>query len=163
MKIHECLSTNQSYTVESPLAVLSQPREKSSAYAVAKDSMIERETVQGVMMETGLKDWAVLVGKEGEIKALRMAIHLTMQVVYDVTDQESFNNVKQWLNEIDRYANENVNKLLVGNKSDLTAKKVVETATAKVRGFDPPCVYWMTKAGKGRVGRGRGGNWGHRP
>ena len=37
-------------------------------------------------------------------------------VVFDVTDQESFNNVKQWLNEIDRYANENVNKLLVGNK-----------------------------------------------
>ena len=33
--------------------------------------------------------------------------------MYDVTDQESFNNVKQWLNEIDRYANENVNKLLV--------------------------------------------------
>ena len=37
-------------------------------------------------------------------------------MVFDVTDQESFNNVKQWLNEIDRYANENVNKLLVGNK-----------------------------------------------
>ncbi len=52
-------------------------------------------------------------------------------VVYDVTDQESFNNVKQWLNEIDRYANENVNKLLVGNKSDLTAKKVVDYQTAK--------------------------------
>jgi GTPase SAR1 family protein len=53
-------------------------------------------------------------------------------VVYDVTDQDSFNNVKQWLNEIDRYANENVNKLLVGNKSDLTSKRVVEYATAKV-------------------------------
>ena len=53
-------------------------------------------------------------------------------MVYDVTDQESFNNVKQWLNEIDRYANENVNKLLVGNKSDLTAKKVVDYNTAKV-------------------------------
>jgi GTPase SAR1 family protein len=55
-----------------------------------------------------------------------------LQVVYDVTDQDSFNNVKQWLNEIDRYANENVNKLLVGNKSDLTAKKVVDYQTAKV-------------------------------
>lgn len=28
--------------------------------------------------------------------------------VYDVTDQESFNNVKQWMNEIDRYANDKV-------------------------------------------------------
>ncbi|KAF3789308.1 GTP-binding protein [Nymphaea thermarum] len=52
-------------------------------------------------------------------------------VVYDVTDQESFNNVKQWLNEIDRYASENVNKLLVGNKCDLTDKKVVPYETAK--------------------------------
>merc|ERR1712216_116729 len=52
-------------------------------------------------------------------------------VVYDVTDMDSFNNVKQWLNEIDRYASESVNKLLVGNKSDLTAKKQVDTQTAK--------------------------------
>mmetsp|Transcript_8550 Transcript_8550/g.17130 ORF Transcript_8550/g.17130 Transcript_8550/m.17130 type:complete len:205 (+) Transcript_8550:1438-2052(+) len=51
-------------------------------------------------------------------------------VVYDVTDAESFNNVKQWLHEIDRYACENVNKLLVGNKIDLVApdkKRVVTT------------------------------------
>jgi Ras-related protein Rab-1A len=53
-------------------------------------------------------------------------------VVYDCTDQESFNNVKQWLEEIDRYACDNVNKLLVGNKCDLTTKKVVDYTTAKV-------------------------------
>ena len=50
-----------------------------------------------------------------------------------MTDQESFNNVKQWLSEIDRYASENVNKLLVGNKCDLTSQKVVSTETAKVK------------------------------
>jgi len=53
-------------------------------------------------------------------------------IVYDVTDRESFNNVKQWLAEIDKYASsENVNKLLVGNKSDLASKKVVSYDEAK--------------------------------
>lgn len=51
--------------------------------------------------------------------------------MYDVTDSESFNNVKQWLAEIDRYASENVNKLLVGNKCDLVSKKAVNYETAK--------------------------------
>ena len=53
-------------------------------------------------------------------------------VVYDVTDTDSFDKVKQWLHEIDRCACENVNKLLVGNKRDLTTKKAVDYNTAKV-------------------------------
>ncbi|GAB4842429.1 WD40 repeat protein [Ancistrocladus abbreviatus] len=52
-------------------------------------------------------------------------------IVYDITDQESFDNVKQWLSEIDRYASDNVKKLLVGNKSDLTANRAVTYETAK--------------------------------
>jgi GTPase SAR1 family protein len=61
-------------------------------------------------------------------------IHLTIlfQIVYDVTDMESFNNVKQWLSEIDRYASDSVCKLLVGNKCDLVDSKVVDTEEAKV-------------------------------
>ena len=71
--------------------------------------------------------------------------------MYDVTDngiifpctiiswyrvlRDTFTDVKQWLREIDRYASEGVNKLLVGNKSDLTSKKVVEYSVAKVRPF----------------------------
>jgi len=52
-------------------------------------------------------------------------------IVYDVTDADSFNNVKQWLSEIDRYACEGVNKLLVGNKCDLVQKKAVDYDVAK--------------------------------
>lgn len=52
-------------------------------------------------------------------------------VVYDVTDKESFDHVKQWLNEIERYASVEVQKLLVGNKCDLVSKKDVQTETAQ--------------------------------
>eukprot|EP00605_Chrysophyceae_sp_TOSAG23-4_P000269 GSChrysophyteH1.ASY1.ANO1.311.1 assembled CDS len=55
---------------------------------------------------------------ELEDKVIKLQIWDTagQELVYDVTDSESFHNVKQWLHEIDRYASENVNKLLVGNK-----------------------------------------------
>lgn len=45
---------------------------------------------------------------------------------------ETFTNLKQWLEEIARYACDNVNKLLVGNKCDLHDKRAVEEAAAKV-------------------------------
>jgi len=52
-------------------------------------------------------------------------------VVYDVTDKDSFNNVKTWLKEISLYACANVNKLLVGNKCDLEDKRAVTFEEAK--------------------------------
>ncbi len=52
-------------------------------------------------------------------------------MVYDITDADTFSNVKQWLGEIDKYGSEGVNKLLVGNKSDCAGKRKVEYATAK--------------------------------
>merc|ERR1712227_216316 len=52
-------------------------------------------------------------------------------VVYDITDGDSFGNVKQWLEEIQRYACEGVNKLMVGNKCDLASKRKVEKKAAE--------------------------------
>jgi Ras-related protein Rab-1A len=40
-------------------------------------------------------------------------------VVYDVTDRASFEAIKGWMSEIEKYAQENVIRILVGNKSDL--------------------------------------------
>ncbi|KAN0015552.1 hypothetical protein ACTFIU_008288 [Dictyostelium citrinum] len=54
-----------------------------------------------------------------------------IMVVYDITDQGSFNNVRQWLGEVDRYACENVNKLIVANKIDLVEKRVIDSEVAK--------------------------------
>eukprot|EP00010_Vexillifera_abyssalis_P008060 CAMPEP_0201545392 /NCGR_PEP_ID=MMETSP0173_2-20130828/1926_1 /ASSEMBLY_ACC=CAM_ASM_000268 /TAXON_ID=218659 /ORGANISM="Vexillifera sp., Strain DIVA3 564/2" /LENGTH=207 /DNA_ID=CAMNT_0047953791 /DNA_START=81 /DNA_END=704 /DNA_ORIENTATION=- len=67
-------------------------------------------------------------------------------VVFDVTDQVSYNNVKQWLKEIERYACENVNKLLVGNKSDLEDKRQVAKETAQEFADDLQISYIETSA-----------------
>ena len=45
-------------------------------------------------------------------------------VVFAVDDQKSFENVKTWVTEIERYAGEGVVKLLVGNKCDLESRAV---------------------------------------
>ena len=39
-------------------------------------------------------------------------------IVYDVTDRETFDNVRTWISEIDKYSSAGVCKILVGNKCD---------------------------------------------
>ena len=46
-------------------------------------------------------------------------------VVYDITDRDSFENLNSWLIEIEKNANKNVYKLLIGNKCDLEEKRKV--------------------------------------
>ena len=45
--------------------------------------------------------------------------------MYDVTDRDTFDYVSQWMQEIEKFANDNVCKILVGNKIDLVEKRVV--------------------------------------
>jgi Ras-related protein Rab-1A len=52
-------------------------------------------------------------------------------IVYDITDLESFNNLKTWLIEIEKNASKNVYKILVGNKSDLADKRKVSYEQGK--------------------------------
>ena len=52
-------------------------------------------------------------------------------VIFDTTEEDSFENVKHWLSEIERYATDGVSKMLVGNKCDMTDARAVETATAQ--------------------------------
>ncbi|XP_008667972.1 ras-related protein RABE1c isoform X3 [Zea mays] len=49
-------------------------------------------------------------------------------LVYDVTDESSFDNIRNWIRNIEQHASDNVNKILVGNKVDMDAKRVVSTA-----------------------------------
>lgn len=46
-------------------------------------------------------------------------------IVYDVTDRETFDNVRTWINEIEKYSQSNVCKILVGNKCDMEDRRQV--------------------------------------
>ena len=48
-------------------------------------------------------------------------------LVYDVTRQESFNNIQRWLKEVREYADPDVVIMLVGNKTDLNYMRAVST------------------------------------
>jgi len=52
-------------------------------------------------------------------------------VVYDITDRDSFENLNSWLIEIEKNANKNVYKLLIGNKCDLEDKRKVSFQEGK--------------------------------
>ncbi|SGY92184.1 BQ5605_C038g11721 [Microbotryum silenes-dioicae] len=46
-------------------------------------------------------------------------------LVYDVTDERSFNNIRTWHSNVEQHASEGVNKILIGNKCDWSDKKVI--------------------------------------
>ena len=52
-------------------------------------------------------------------------------LVYDVTNRDSFEHISYWMQEVDRLASADVCRLIVGNKSDLSGKRVVSTEDGK--------------------------------
>jgi Ras-related protein Rab-8A len=49
-------------------------------------------------------------------------------LVYDVTDEKTFANIRNWIRNIEQHATESVNKMLIGNKCDMEDEKAVEAS-----------------------------------
>ena len=54
-----------------------------------------------------------------------------IMVVYDTTDKESFKSIDNWMNEVEKHASDNVSRILVGNKNDLTDHRQVTAEEGK--------------------------------
>eukprot|EP01134_Creolimax_fragrantissima_P004062 CFRG4062T1 len=48
-------------------------------------------------------------------------------LVYDVTCEKSFDNIRQWIKNIEAHASEDVEKMILGNKCDIEDKRAVAT------------------------------------
>ncbi|KAL9653077.1 hypothetical protein ABK040_006296 [Willaertia magna] len=54
-----------------------------------------------------------------------------IMVVFDLTNEESFKNIAKWLSQIKQHGLDNVSLVLVGNKSDLKSKRVIDKDRAE--------------------------------
>ena len=45
--------------------------------------------------------------------------------MYDITSRNSFNNIVNWMNEIETHAIDNITKIIVGTKTDLESERTV--------------------------------------
>ena len=52
-------------------------------------------------------------------------------MVYDTTNEVSFKNVRTWMRNIEQNSAEDVEKIIIGNKSDAEDSRVVSTSMGK--------------------------------
>ena len=72
-------------------------------------------------------------------------------LVYDVTDERSFNNIRNWIKNIEQHASEGVNKILIGNKCDILEKKVISEEQGKELAAEHGIKFMQTSA-KSNIG-----------
>ena len=70
-------------------------------------------------------------------------------IVYDVTEEKSFQDVTSWLEDCKKFTNKNINLILVGNKIDLKYDRVITTEQGKQLADDNGMSFYETSALKG--------------
>lgn len=99
---------------------------------IGVDFKIKSLSVDGYKVKTNIWDTA---GQE-RFKNITVSYYKGasgVMLVYDITDIESFNKLGDWLIEVEKNAPNNVYKILVGNKADLSEQRQVSFDQGKVR------------------------------
>ncbi|KAJ5070769.1 gtp-binding protein yptm2 [Anaeramoeba ignava] len=130
-------SNQNSNTISNSISISNQKDKKEFGnYGVGKTSLLTRYTdgnfTNSYNSTIGFDFWDP-TGAERFLTITRSYYRGTSGVIlfYDVTDQQSFNDLKDWIKEIQDKADDNVNIMLIGTKSDLVSQKVIDTETGK--------------------------------
>ncbi len=46
-------------------------------------------------------------------------------LVYDITNEKSFDNIKNWIRNIEEHASSDVDRMIIGNKCDIEERRQV--------------------------------------
>eukprot|EP00483_Globobulimina_turgida_P000418 UN00418 len=67
-------------------------------------------------------------------------------LVYDVTDEHSFMNIRTWMNNIERHANDSISKVIIGNKCDIINDRVIPAEQGKNLASEYNVPFYETSA-----------------
>ena len=67
-------------------------------------------------------------------------------LIYDVTNLKTFSNVKNWVRNIQNYAPQTVNKILIGNKCDMESDRKVSFAQGEALAREYDMKFFETSA-----------------
>ncbi len=71
-------------------------------------------------------------------------------LVYDCTEEATFNNISNWLKQIEQHAQPNVKKILLANKSDMPeSEKKVESERGRALAEQNGLLFFETSAKTG--------------
>ena len=66
--------------------------------------------------------------------------------VYDVTNEESFKNIENWIKFVDEFADTNIVKVIIGNKCDLECDRIVSRIQGENLANECNALFWETSA-----------------
>lgn len=67
-------------------------------------------------------------------------------LVYDVTDRSSFQSIRNWVGQIQQHADVHVNKILIGNKCDVSDDRAVSTEEGQALADEYGVQFFETSA-----------------
>jgi len=67
-------------------------------------------------------------------------------LVYDITDDQSFLNIRNWIRNIEQHAAEHVNKILIGNKCDIEKSRAVTAERGQLLADEYEIKFFETSA-----------------
>merc|ERR1712066_867652 len=73
-----------------------------------------------------------------------------IMLVYDVTSERSFDNIQNWMRNIDEHAAEDVQKMIIANKCDLEDKRTISKERGQTLAMGHNVSFYETSAKDGQ-------------
>ncbi|KAF7644116.1 hypothetical protein LDENG_00227440 [Lucifuga dentata] len=67
-------------------------------------------------------------------------------LVYDITNEKSFDNIKNWIRNIEEHASSDVERMILGNKCDMNDKRQVSKERGEKLAIDYSIKFLETSA-----------------